>query len=452
MQAASIQTMKRQADKRVIIGLGTTGLSVARFLARQGLAFAVVDSRMNPPGLTELKSEFPGVEVHLGDFNSVLMDEAGQLIVSPGVAVSTPEISSAIETGAEVLGDIELFARYVEKPVIAITGSNGKSTVTALLGEMVKAAGVSVGVGGNIGTPALDLLDDENVDLYVMELSSFQLETTSSLKAQAAVVLNVSPDHMDRYPSFDAYRQAKAVVYKNAKHCVVNRDEPESAALAGECDCISYGLDEPVSNHDFGLRMIDGVAWLVHGDQLLCRASEIRMPGRHNVSNVLAAMALAHCAGIDEAMAIEAAKIFPGLPHRCEWVGEWNGVSWFNDSKGTNVGATVAALQGLQQTVVLIAGGQAKGAEFSELAKAVAGKTRAVVLFGEDASQIEVAIADRTKVIRADDLADAVQEAKSVTQNGDVVLFSPACASFDMFDNYLHRGESFVTEVRRIHS
>ncbi|MDX1334140.1 MAG: UDP-N-acetylmuramoyl-L-alanine--D-glutamate ligase [Gammaproteobacteria bacterium] len=444
--------MKRQADKRVIVGLGTTGLSVARFLARQGLTFAVVDSRKNPPGLAELKSEFPDVEVHLGDFNTVLMDEAGQLIVSPGVAVATPEISSAIETGAEVLGDIELFARYVEKPVIAITGSNGKSTVTALLGEMVKAAGVSVGVGGNIGTPALDLLVDENIELFVMELSSFQLETTSSLQAQAAVVLNVSPDHMDRYPSFDAYKQAKAVVYQKAKHCVINRDEPESAELAGDCDCISYGLDEPVSDNDFGLRMSDNRAWLVHGNELLCRASEIHMPGRHNVSNVLAAMALAYCAGINDAQVIEAAKNFPGLPHRCEWVGEWNGVSWFNDSKGTNVGATVAALQGLQQTVVLIAGGQAKGAEFSALAEAIEGKSRAVVLFGEDAGQIEVAIAGRTKVIRADDLAEAVQQAKSIAQNGDAVLFSPACASFDMFDNYLHRGESFLAEVRRIQS
>lgn len=452
MQAAAIQTMKRQADKRVIVGLGTTGLSVARFLARQDLSFAVVDSRMNPPGLVELKSEFPDVEVHLGDFNTVLMDEAGQLIVSPGVAVATPEISSAIETGAEVLGDIELFARHVEKPVIAITGSNGKSTVTALLGEMVKAAGVSVGVGGNIGTPALDLLDDESIELFVMELSSFQLETTSSLQTLAAVVLNVSPDHMDRYPSFETYKQAKAVVYKKAKHCVINRDDPESAALAGECEGISYGLDEPMSKNDFGLRMIDDRAWLVHGDEPLCRASEIRMPGRHNVSNVLAAMALAHCAGINQELAIEAAKTFPGLPHRCEWVGEWNGVSWFNDSKGTNVGATVAALQGLPQAVVLIAGGQAKGAEFSELAKAVEGKTRAVVLYGEDADQIEVAIADRTKIIRANDLAEAVQQAKSVAQNGDAVLFSPACASFDMFDNYLQRGESFLAEVRRIQS
>jgi UDP-N-acetylmuramoylalanine--D-glutamate ligase len=452
MQAAAIQTMKRQADKKVIVGLGSTGLSVARFLASQGQLFAVVDSRQNPPGLDELKTEFPGAEVHLGDFNTRLMDEAGQLIVSPGVAITTPEIATVIEAGAEVIGDIELFARFVKKPVVAITGSNGKSTVTALLGEMAQSAGVLASVGGNIGTPALDLLGNEGIELFILELSSFQLETTASLQAQASVVLNISPDHMDRYPSFDAYKQAKAVVYKNASYCVVNRDEPESAALAGDCEHISYGLDEPANNRDFGLRLIDGVTWLVHGDDPLCKESEIRIPGRHNVSNVLAAMALAYCAGLDEMRAIEAAKTFRGLPHRCEWAGEWNGVSWFNDSKGTNVGATMAALQGLQQKVVLIAGGQAKGAEFGELADVVEGKARAVILIGEDADQIESAITGKAEVIRADSLAEAVQCAKSVAQKGDAVLFSPACASFDMFENYVHRGESFLAEVRRIQS
>lgn len=452
MQAAAIQTMKRQADKKVIVGLGTTGLSVARFLARQGHDFAVVDSRTSPPGLEELRTECPDVEVHLGSFNAACLEEAGQLIVSPGIAISTPEIAAAINTGAEAIGDIELFARHATKPVIGITGSNGKSTVTALLGEMARHAGISVGVGGNIGTPALDLLDSDQYELFVLELSSFQLETTLSLCPKASVVLNVSPDHMDRYPSFEAYKQAKAVVYRNAEYCVINRDEPESAGLAGECSRITYGLAEPASKNDYGLKAIDGISFLVRGENQLCREDEIRMPGRHNVSNVLAALALANCAGIDEQKAIEMAKTFPGLPHRCEWVGEWGGVSWFNDSKGTNVGATLAALQGLQQPVVLIAGGQAKGADFSALGEAVKGKARAVVLIGEDAALIESAVSGKVDVIRAADLADAVQQAGNSAKAGDAVLFSPACASFDMFRNYQHRGDCFVAEVRRTQS
>jgi UDP-N-acetylmuramoylalanine--D-glutamate ligase len=255
---------------------------------------------------------------------------------------------------------------------------------------------------------------------------------------------------MDRYTSFEAYKQAKAVVYQNAEYCVINRDEPEAAELAGACSRISYGLDEPAGQNDYGLKTVDGISFLARGEKLLCREDEIRMPGRHNTSNVLAALALAYCAGIDELKAIEMARTFPGLPHRCEWVGEWGGVSWFNDSKGTNVGATLAALQGLQQTVVLIAGGQAKGADFSALGEAVKGKARAVVLFGEDAALIESAVSGKVDVVRAADLPDAVQQAKKLAVSGDAVLFSPACASFDMFRNYQHRGDCFAAEVRRI--
>jgi UDP-N-acetylmuramoylalanine--D-glutamate ligase len=445
---AVLENMNRETSRQVIVGLGTTGLSVARYLSRSGQGFALVDSRREPPGIEELKRDFPGIEAHFGDFNTPLLSGAEKLIVSPGISVHTPEIAEAVSAGAEVLGDIELFARAVKSPVIAITGSNGKSTVTALVGEMARAAGIEVGVGGNIGTPALDLLENEAYTLYVLELSSFQLETTRSLQPVASVVLNLSADHMDRYTDLAAYARAKARIYHQADHCIVNRDDAQAMALAECSEQISFGLDAPQNDRDYGLCDLDGEDWLVRGEEPLMKASEIRIAGRHNTANVLAAMALAEVSGIPMTAAIEAARTFAGLPHRCEWVGEADGVSWFNDSKGTNIGATLAALNGLQQPVVLIAGGQGKGADFSELRAGVRDKARAVILYGEDAALIEQAIGDEVPVVRVRDLAGAVARARELSRSGDAVLFSPACASFDMFRDYQHRGETFVALVR----
>jgi UDP-N-acetylmuramoylalanine--D-glutamate ligase len=445
---AVLKNMNQQTSRQVIVGLGTTGLSVARYLSRQGQGFALVDSRMEPPGIIEFNRDFPGIETHFGDFNTPLLSGAERLIVSPGISVQTLEIAEAARAGVEVIGDIELFARAVKSPVIAITGSNGKSTVTALLGEMAQAAELEVGVGGNIGTPALDLLEGDACELYVLELSSFQLETTWSLHPVASVVLNLSSDHMDRYADLAAYGRAKARIYQQAGHCIVNRDDALAMALA-DCDTqISFGLDAPLNDSDYGLRELDGETWLVRGAKPLMKADDIRVPGRHNTANVLAAMALAEAAGIPLSSMTQAARTFAGLPHRCEWVADADGVSWFNDSKGTNVGATLAALNGLQQPVVLIAGGQGKGADFSELRAGISGKARAVILYGEDAALIEQAIGDAAQVLRVTDLAEAVASARQLSQPGDAVLFSPACASFDMFRNYQHRGETFVALVR----
>jgi UDP-N-acetylmuramoylalanine--D-glutamate ligase len=442
--------MKHQACQHVIVGLGTTGLSVARYLSRQGQGFAVVDSRRNPPGEEELNQAFPGTTTHFGDFDTELLSQAEQLIVSPGVSVNTPEIARARASGHEILGDVELFARVVTRPVIAITGSNGKSTVTALVGEMAGRAGIKAGVGGNIGTPALDLLEDTEAELFVLELSSFQLETTASLQPVAAVVLNISPDHMDRYEDLDTYAQTKGSIYRHAQACIVNRDDPLASNLVKDPGLVSFGLDTPSTEQDFGLIRDNGEEVLVRGRQSIMKASDIRMPGRHNISNVLAAMALADAAGIPLDAAAEAARTFTGLAHRCEWVAESNGVKWFNDSKGTNVGATIAALNGLSQTVILIAGGQGKGADFSDLQSAVRDKARSVILFGEDADQIESAINKIVPVVRVRNLEEAVSLAASQAQPNDAVLFSPACASFDMFRNYQHRGETFVRLVQEV--
>lgn len=447
---AAINTMTHQACQHVIVGLGKTGLSVVRYLSRQGQGFAVVDSRKLPPGMDELNREYPDTVTHYGNFDTDLIADAVQLIVSPGVSIHTPEIARAGKSGAEIVGDVELFARAVTKPVIAITGSNGKSTVTALVGEMARAADVETAVGGNIGTPALDLLENTKAELYVLELSSFQLETTQSLQPVAAVVLNLSADHMDRYDDLDAYARSKASIYHHAHACIVNRDDALASSLVEMPGPVSFGLDVPETDQDYGLKTMNAEAWLMRGDKPIMKASEIRMPGRHNISNVLAAMALVDAVGVPLDVAAETARTFAGLAHRCEWVAESNGVAWFNDSKGTNVGATIAALNGLTQTVVLIAGGQGKGADFSSLQAAVRDKARSVILFGEDAGLIEMAIKDVVPVERVRNLGEAVTLAASKARPGDAVLFSPACASFDMFNDYQHRGETFVRLVKEV--
>ncbi|MBI5450544.1 MAG: UDP-N-acetylmuramoyl-L-alanine--D-glutamate ligase [Gammaproteobacteria bacterium] len=435
----------------LVVGMGATGLSCAQFLARQGATFAITDQQRHPATLEQVSRLLPASRIMTGGFERRAFLDCQRLIVSPGVPLDTPEIAAARAQGIEIIGDIELFARHARRPVIAITGSNGKSTVTALLTEMARCAGVKAAMGGNIGIPALDLLQDAATELYVLELSSFQLETTSSLDAVAAVVLNLSPDHLDRHPDMDSYLQAKLRVYAGHGVMVVNRDEP---AMRGHISpgrsVISFGLQPPPGPDDFGLVDGDDGAQLVRGDQRLMAARALPIKGRHNAANVLAALALGSAAGLSLQGMLEGLQGFRGLPHRMAFVAEHNGVQWFNDSKGTNVGATAAALAGLDGWVVLIAGGLGKGADFSLLRTALSGKGRAAVLIGRDAALIAQAIDGVVPVVHASDMRDAVARAATLAQRGDTVLLSPACASFDMFSGYADRGETYVREVRRL--
>ncbi|MDD2893263.1 MAG: UDP-N-acetylmuramoyl-L-alanine--D-glutamate ligase [Halothiobacillaceae bacterium] len=437
----------------LIVGLGKTGLSVARFLARRGESFAVVDSRDNPPGLDDLRRECPQVELRLGCFDADWLASFTTLVVSPGVAVADPAIQAAARAGAEIIGDIELFARSVpaESKLIAITGSNGKSTVTTLVGELLLAAGCKVRMGGNLGTPALDLLVGEQAEVYVLELSSFQLETTHSLKPAAATVLNISADHMDRYADLAAYAQAKCKVYQHAQCALVNRDDAWSMALADASNAastVSFGLDAPADVADWGLLEHEGALWLAHGATRLVREQDLHIRGRHNMANALAALALTNAVGVDAGRVLDALKQFGGLAHRSQFVGHFAGLDWVNDSKGTNVGATAAALAGQAQPVILIAGGVGKEQDFSPLRPLLADKVRAVVLIGQDAEQMAEAWQGAARCVRASDMAGAVQQAAALGQPGDVVLLSPACASFDMFSGYEQRGQVFAAAVQ----
>ncbi len=451
MGLAVTQTSTEQARlDTLVIGLGQTGVACARFLAKQGERFAVADSRDIPPGIEELKSEFPDVECYCGEFDETLLQSANRLLLSPGVAPQQPAIAAAIDAGIEVLGDIELFARHVDAPVVAITGSNGKSTVTTLLGEMARAAGKNVRVGGNIGTPALDLIEAQAPDLYVLELSSFQLEVTASLNAAAAVVLNISEDHLDRHGSIEHYAAIKKNVFNGSGVVVLNRDDAQVMAMAlPERTTVSFGLDAAADENDFGLLVRDGETFLAQGNEALLNVSHMKMPGRHNWSNALAALALGEAVGLDLGAMLQVLCDFPGLPHRCQWVAEQGGVNYYEDSKGTNVGATLAALEGLPgEKVVLIAGGQAKGQDFAPLRSTVEQRARAVVLLGEDAKLIEESLYRAAPLVMASDMNDAVMKARKMAKPGDSVLLSPACASFDMFRNYIERGQAFVAAVQ----
>ena len=445
--------MDVKAPKKVlVIGLGKTGLSCARYLSRLGRQVAVTDDRSEPPGLAALSDELPDVALFLGRLEPAAFEHAEQIVVSPGVSLKHPLISEARARGVGVIGDIELFARVATAPVIAITGSNGKSTVTTLVGDMARAAGRAVKVGGNLGTPALDLLplSGSEPDLYVLELSSFQLESTFSLAPRAAVILNVSPDHMDRYSNLDDYAKAKQRIYRNAELQIVNLDDPLTARLADASRRhIGFGL-QPACEGDYGIQMFDGEAWLSYGEERLLRASEIRMAGRHNLSNALAALALGAAAGLPRQAMFETLRLFGGLAHRTQWVAERDGVVWYNDSKGTNIGATLAAVIGMDRPVVLIAGGLGKGADFRMLREPLQGRVRAAILIGQDAALIETALQGAVATHRADSMEQAVSLAAKLAEAGDAVLLSPACASFDMFNGYDHRGEVFMDAVRRL--
>lgn len=450
--AAPVTVMTELFDKScrtLVVGLGETGLSVARFLSRQGVPVAIVDSREQPPGLERLRTELPAdVALFLGEFNAEAFERAQQIVISPGVSMKQPQIAAAIARQVPVIGDIELFAQTVTAPVIAVTGSNGKSTVVTLLGAMARRAGLDVRVGGNIGTPALDLIKDEEPDLFVLELSSFQLETLHSLRPQAAVVLNVSPDHMDRYPDVQAYAAAKQSIYRHAALQVFNLDDPLVVSLINrDCPHTGFTRQQPGAN-DYGLVDIDGATWLARGESRIMPASAICMTGRHNLTNALAALALGEAVGIPLDKMVDTLGEFQGLPHRMQFVAEQGGVRWFNDSKGTNVGATLAAIEGVRERLVLIAGGDGKGADFTPLADVMQRKGRGVVLIGKDAALLEAVLQQVVPVRRAVDMPQAVRFAAEMSCPGDSVLLSPACASTDMYRNFEMRGDVFMQAVR----
>lgn len=432
----------------LVVGLGKTGLSMVRALRLRGAEVIVTDSRAQPPGLTEIQQQYPDLRCHIGEFVPAVFEEATRLWVSPGVSVHTPVIAAARARGVPVGGDIELFAQWARAPVAAITGSNGKSTVTTLLGQMAAQAGVRVAVGGNLGTPALDLLTQPEPELYVLELSSFQLATTFSLNARVATVLNLSPDHLDWHGSLDEYAAAKRRVFRGDGWQVVNADDPAVLAMVEPPrPVLRFTLNQPADG-EFGLQRRGDEIWLACGAEDWLPAAALAISGTHNLANALAALALGQALGLERTAMLTALTTFTGLPHRTQPVLEQGGVRWFDDSKGTNVGATVAAVSGMPGPVILIAGGDGKGQDFSPLVPVLTERARALVLIGRDAPRIEAAVAGRVPVHQATTMEQAVAVAGRLAKPGDCVLLSPACASFDMFKNYEERGAVFAAAVR----
>ncbi len=442
--------------KRVLVlGLGETGMSMARWLVRRGAHVRVADSRERPPRAEDLARELPAIDVQCGAWTDTAFAGAELIAISPGVPLADPVVQRAAQRGVRIVGDIELFAqaRPQEAIVVAITGSNGKSTVTAMAGAMCEAAGWATVVAGNIGLPVLDALEENrSVRIFVLELSSFQLETTSSLNAAAAAMLNLSQDHLDRYDGLASYAAAKARIFQGNGVQVLNRDDEFSMQMRLPGRSVStFGLTPPAASDEWGLREADGEAWLARGAEFLLPLSALRVPGRHNAANALAAMALCRAVGLPYAPMLEALRAFAGLPHRMQPVAELGGVVFYNDSKGTNVGATAAALSGLDQPCVLLAGGDGKGQDFRLLAPSVRARARAVVLFGRDREALATALADTgVKLIRAETLEQAVRIAYAAALPGDAVLLSPACASYDMFRDYRARGEEFTRLARQL--
>ena len=433
----------------VVVGLGKTGFACARYLAAQGISFAVTDNRDEPPMLNEMQAVLPDIPLYLGGFNEPLLMSADHLLLSPGVSLKEDALVKAIDSGVEVYGDIELFCRNISAPVIAITGSNGKSTVTTLVTEMARAADFNVVEGGNLGTPALDLIGDNEPDVYVLELSSFQLETVSSLNAIASVVLNVSPDHMDRYEGLTEYKIAKERIYDGNGTIIINLDDPAVASMTrNQRTCVGFTLFDPLPC-DYGVRDYDGERWIVKGDDKLIPVNDLHIKGEHNIANAMAAMALAETLNCPRAAMLSVLRSFPGLEHRCQWIAEHTDVKWFNDSKGTNVGASCAAIKGLaaDENIVLIAGGDGKGADFSELEDVAEGRLKAAIVLGKDGPEIGEVLLNVVPVHSVDSMEMAVETAARIVRPGDIVLLSPACASLDMFENYQARGDAFVAAV-----
>ena len=442
-------------NRTLVVGLGATGLAAARFLASRGEEVRVIDSRANPPGLEALRDAHPELPIELASLHPRWLEGVSQVVISPGLGLDIGIAAEARRRGIPLVSEIELFARAVNAPVFAVTGSNGKSTVVTLVERMLAAAGIHVAAGGNLGPAAVDLLANPP-DVYVLELSSFQLETTRSLRPVAAAVLNVSADHLDRHGSLERYAAVKARLLRAARVPVFNWDDPIVRAMGAE---YPQGIPFSAREHlDRGYCAVPhrGERWLFRDARPVLPASRLRIPGRHNEANALAALALADCVAADpsasaQARSLDALGEFPGLEHRCQWVAEGDGIAFINDSKGTNEGATVAALRGLPGPLVLIAGGRAKGADFAALADAAEGRVAGAVVMGEAGEALRLALSPVTTVVDAHDMPSAVDRAVELARAagfGQVtVLLSPACASFDMFPDYKARGDAFVAAV-----
>jgi len=439
---------KTTANKDLVVGLGATGLSIARYLKRNDANAIFFDSRNKPPGLDELRELYPNPEVRLGD--DKLPKGISRIIASPGVADSHPLLKKARKKKVEVLSDIELFAREAKKPFVAVTGSNGKSTVTTLLYHMCRADGRDVLAGGNLGEPALDLLDRDAPDIYVLELSSFQLQRTHKLPAEVALLLNVSPDHLDWHADESEYRAAKYRIFDDVDAAVISRGDEEAAEKAKHCSrIISFGLDEPEEGQ-YGIREEDGEMYLARGDVLLLSIKDLALYGLHNQLNALAALAAGDLIGLDLAGMLQVLIEFPGLPHRMQFVARIGAVDYINDSKATNVAAAVASINSVNSMLVLIAGGDGKGGEFNELAEDIEGKLRGAVLIGKDAERIAHALDTVMPVHFAENMESAVHMAATCAESDDTVLLAPACASLDQYDNYMARGDAYCEAVEAL--
>lgn len=432
----------------LIIGLGQTGFSVANFLSAQGKHFSVADTRLNPPDLDAFRQQWPEVSIWLGPLDREITSSVSCLVVSPGISVADPAIEAARKQGVAVIGDVELFCREVKQPVLAITGSNAKSTVTSLVGEMATAAGLQVGVGGNIGVAVLDLLAQGQQDIYVLELSSFQLETTQSLNAQAAVLLNISEDHLDRYADLANYVFAKQRIFHHSVNAIFNREDSQTFPIHGLTAARqSFGLNEPEQENELGITTLEGERWLVKGTTPLMPVSEVPLAGEHGLANVLAAFALGLAADFPIAAMRSAVAGFKALPHRCELVAQRKGVSYFNDSKATNVGAMLAAVKGLAKPETptwLILGGEGKNQDFSPLKTALSQHVAGVALIGRDAPLLAEHLPIGLLQKNFTSLQAAVSWLAETATRGEQVLLSPACASLDQFKNFEERGEVFA--------
>ena len=439
---------------KVVAGLGISGVSAVNFLHEHGYHVAVTDSREVPPGHDQIPTD---VQTSFGQFDQELLLQAEEIIISPGLDPKLPEIQAAIAKGIPVVSEIQILRRATDKPIVAITGSNAKSTVTTLMGLMAQDAGVKAAIGGNLGRPALDLTHDDP-DVYILELSSFQLETTSNLNAEVAVVLNMSEDHLDRHGDMAGYHAAKHRIFQGVKKVVYNRDDSLTRPLVPDVTPMqSFGLNAPDLNQYGVLREDDGTIWLARGRERLLKSSEMYIQGTHNVANALACLALGEAMGLPLDKMLDTLKTFKGLEHRCEFVKDVNGVRYYNDSKGTNIGATLAALDGLGAAieaqggkVAIILGGQGKGQDFTALRASLQKYAKVAVLIGEDRPIIEKAIEGTTTLLHAESLSEAVALCQQSTQVHDVVLLSPACASFDMFTGYPQRGHHFVEYVNAL--
>ncbi|MCV2403085.1 UDP-N-acetylmuramoyl-L-alanine--D-glutamate ligase [Marinomonas sp. C2222] len=440
---------------RAVVGLGATGLSCVRFLADKGIEFYVVDSRDNPPGLEQAKEYCSEDKIFTGSLDVLETLNVTELYVSPGISLKTPVLRRLAEHGVAMRGDVDLFCDYADKPFVAITGSNAKSTVTTLVEALINASGKKAIAGGNLGLPALDLLEQQ-ADFYILEVSSFQLETTHAMKADVACLLNVSEDHMDRYDDFYEYQRVKQKIYRGCKAAVCNKQDILTAPLLAESTPVRAFTTKSPDLKEFGMLPDGDGAWLCKGVERLYHTSQIKLKGSHNYANVLAALAILEMLKL-EIVSPDIASVlseFGGLEHRCQTVRTLDNVTFINDSKGTNVGATIAALNGLgsltKKNILLIAGGDGKGADFKDLIKPAAQFVKTVYLFGQDKKKIGSVLSTSVEVKCFDNLEQIIDLIGLDSEQGDIVLFSPACASFDMYQSFERRGEHFMQLVKAL--